>query len=281
MFKINWKIKVYIYKILVFLKANKILYFIQKKITKRSRINISEIYHYWEYHLKNINLFHSINILEFGAGKSLEQNIYLSYQLEDKINQTLIDIDNMIDVDLFNQASDQISKVLKKTKKNKIYTINDIQNNFKIRYLAPHTIKELKNYTTKFDACISSNTLEHLPLNELQNIISDLKYVMKSDSVLSFAIDYSDHFSHTDNKISSLNFLKYERKEWEKYNTKFLYQNRLRHQDYKKIFIENGYKIVEEKLGTIAPMNEIISNEFNSSEKETFALWGLFTLKIK
>ena len=104
---------------------------------------------------------------------------------------------------------------------------------------------------------------------------------MKSDSVLSFAIDYSDHFSHTDNKISSLNFLKYERKEWEKYNTKFLYQNRLRHQDYKKIFIENGYKIVEEKLGTIAPMNEIISNEFNSSEKETFALWGLFTLKIK
>ena len=117
MFRIDWKIKVFIYKILVFLKINKILYFIQKRITKRSLVSISEIYHYWEYHVKNINSFNSVNILEFGAGKSLEQNIYLSYKFEDKINQTIIDIDNMIDVDLFNQANHQISKILNKPKK--------------------------------------------------------------------------------------------------------------------------------------------------------------------
>ena len=281
MFRIDWKIKVFIYKILVFLKINKILYFIQKRITKRSLVSISEIYHYWEYHVKNINSFNSVNILEFGAGKSLEQNIYLSYKFEDKINQTIIDIDNMIDVDLFNQANHQISKILNKPKKNKVYKIKDMQSNFKIKYLAPYTINELNKYATKFDACISSNTLEHLPINDLQNIISDLKHIMRPDGVLSFAIDYSDHFSHTDNKISTLNFLKYEKKDWKKYNTKFLFQNRLRHQDYRKIFMSNGYEIMEEKLGTIADRTTIISSDFNSNEKETFALWGLFTLKVK
>ena len=54
-------------------------------------------------------------ILEFGAGKSLEQNIFLSYKSNHKLNQTLIDISNMLDIDLFNKANQ--SRLSKKNKK--------------------------------------------------------------------------------------------------------------------------------------------------------------------
>ena len=79
MFQINWKIKALILKILFILKAEKILFFIQKKITKRANINIDNIDPNWEYHLKYLKSFQSNKILEFGAGKSLEQNIFLSH----------------------------------------------------------------------------------------------------------------------------------------------------------------------------------------------------------
>ena len=60
-----------------------------------------------------------------------------------------------------------------------------------------------------------------------------------------------------------------------------MFQNRLRHQDYRKIFIETDYIITEEVIGTISNKLENFTDEFDLNNKETFALWGLFTLKIK
>lgn len=281
MFQINWKIKIFIYKILSVFKLNKILYFIQKKITKRSIVNIKELYHYWEYHAENIHKFNSTKILEFGAGKSLDQNIFFNYKFDDKIEQTVIDIDNMLDFDLFNQANKKISTLIDKPKKNDVKIIGDLKNKYKIQYLAPYPIEKVKSLNLKFDLCVSSNTLEHLTVIEIKNILLNLKEILKEGGLISFAIDYSDHFSHTDNKIGPLNFLRYQNKNWKKYNTSYLFHNRLRHQDYRKLFLENGYEIIDEKLGTIAEKPKNISKEFDQDSKETFALWGLFTGKIK
>ena len=109
----------------------------------------------------------------------------------------------------------------------------------------------------------------------------DLKQILNESGIISFAIDYSDHFSHTDSKIGPLNFLKYSNKTWEKYNTNYLFHNRLRHQDYRKLFLKNGYKIIDEIIGTISEKPKVISKEFDQDNEETFALWGLFTAKIK
>ena len=35
--------------------------------------------------------------------------------------------------------------------------------------------------------------------------------------------------------------------QWNKYNTWIIYQNRLRHDHYKKMFIETGFEIIEEE----------------------------------
>ena len=281
MFQINWKLKSLVYKFLEFFRLKRTLYFIQKKITKRSDINLNEIIFYWDFHLKYLTNNNSTKILEFGAGKSLIQNIFLSYKTNLKFEQTLIDISKMIDLDLFNRANEQVAKILKVERRPFVKNNNDIKKNFNILYSAPTTLNEIEEKNLLFDACISSTVLEHFPKKDLEETFRILKKIIKKDGIISASIDYSDHYSHTDEKISKLNFLQFSNKIWGKYNNSFLYQNRLRHQDYKKIFINLDYEIIDEIKGDYEKKPKLISNNFDVNNKDTFMLWGHFLLKFK
>jgi hypothetical protein len=58
-------------------------------------------------------------------------------------------------------------------------------------------------------------------------------------------IDLTDHFSHTDSSITTINFLKFSEKEWKKYaDNSFAFHNRLRVYDYSEIFLKAGLNIV-------------------------------------
>ena len=280
MFQINWKIKSFIYKILYLFKLKRTLFFIQKNITKRADVKINDIIFYWKYHLKYLQLYKSKKILEFGAGKSLEQNIFLSYKSSHKFDQTLIDISNMFDIDLFNKANEKISKLLNTNRQPFIRSINDLQKIYNITYLAPCSIHEIKERGFLFDACISSTTLEHFPLDVLNNTFKILRKIMNKDGIISTLIDYSDHYSHTDSKIGNLNFLQFSDDEWKKYNTPFLFQNRLGHQDFRDFFLKMGYKISDEIKGKLGAKQKINSSKFDYNNKETFLLWGHFLLKM-
>ena len=281
MFQINWKLKSLVYKFLEFFRLKRTLYFIQKKITKRSDINLNEIIFYWDFHLKYLTNNNSTKILEFGAGKSLIQNIFLSYKTNLKFEQTLIDISKMIDLDLFNKANEQVAKILKVERRPFVKNNDDIKKNFNILYSAPTTLNEIKEKNLLFDACISSTVLEHFSIKDLEETFKILKKIIKKDGIISAAVDYSDHYSHTDEKISKLNFLQFSNKIWGKYNNSFLYQNRLRHQDYKKIFINLDYEIIDEIKGDYEKKPKLISNNFDANNKDTFVLWGHFLLKFK
>ena len=279
MIQINWKIKSLLYRLLNFFKLYKALFFIQKKITKRSNIDLKEIAFYWQYHLKYLKENNSKTILEIGAGKSLAQNIFLSYSFKQKIEQTLIDVSRMIDLDLFNKANDQISKLLGVNKLPFAKSIDDLKKNYNLNYLAPMSLDQIIKNKLQFDACISSTTLEHLSEDDLRKTFLLLKKIIKKEGIISAAIDYSDHYSHTDKNIDNLNFLRFTNDEWNKHNTPMLFQNRLRHQDYRKFFKLNKYKIYEIK-GEVGKCPQNISKEFDISNKETFILWGHFLLKF-
>lgn len=279
MFQINWKTKATVFKFLNFFKLYKTLFFIQKKITKRSKVNFNEIVFYWDYHYKYLKENNSKSLLEIGAGKSLAQNIYLSYKFNQKIEQTLIDVSKMLDLDLFNKANEQISKIIGINKLPFAKSIDDLKKNYNIKYFAPMNLKQLSENNLKFDASISSTTLEHLPEEELKENFILLRKIIKKNGIISSLIDYSDHYSHTDKNINNLNFLKFSSKEWKRYNTPMLFQNRLRHQDYRELFKTCGYKVSEIK-GDLGERSEYISKEFDSKNEETFMLWGHFLLKL-
>jgi len=281
MFQINWTLKSYIYQALYFFKLKKTLFFIQKKITKRSNVQIKEIQFYWEDHLKYLKSFNSEKIIEFGAGKSLEQNIFLSYKSNSKFDQTLIDVSNMIDINLFNKATEQISKLLGLDQKPFVKSIKDIKNFYNITYLAPCTINEVNEKGLLFDACISSAVLEHFPISALTNTFETLKKTIRRNGIISVAIDYSDHYSHTDNTIGHLNFLQFSDSKWKKHNTPFLFQNRYRHHNYRDLFLKLGYKIVSEVKGKSGIPPITIADKFDANNDETYILWGHFVLQLK
>ena len=281
-FSINWKVKSFIYKIIFFFKVQNLLFFIQKKITKTATFEILEpaiIDNSWKYHLRNLQSYNSHEVLEFGGGKSLEQNIFLSCQFNNKLNQTVIDEAKMLDIGLFNEASAQVSKILKTEKKLPISSIDEIKKNYNINYIAPCSFKKIIEKNLIFDACISTATLEHFPKSDLDNAFENLKKIIKKDGIISATIDYSDHYNHTDKKIGDLNFLKYNEESWKKYNTPYMFQNRLRHNNFRDFFLKMNYEIVEENKGPIGTPPETISKEFDENNEETFILWGQFLLK--
>ena len=281
MFQINWKLKALLYKVFGFFNLKHTFYLIQKYVTKRSEVNIAVLSIHWKRHGKTIEKFNCKNILEIGAGKSLEQNIFLSYNFNNKVKQTTIDINPMLDFQLFNQASKQISILMNKEFKGFVRNYDDLTNIYNIEYFAPHSMDKLIEADTKFDLCISTTTLEHFSIDDLKDFLKKINLILKEKQLISSIIDYSDHYAHTDNKITYLNYLKFSSKDWKKYNNKYLFQNRLRHQNYRELFVKNNFKILEEDKGKMLEKIEGISNEFDEKNEETFLSWGYYLISAK
>lgn len=274
---INWKLKSLIFRIIDQFRLKKLLYYIQKNITKNAKVEFTSLKEDWLYHRENLKNLKSKKIIEFGAGKSLEQNIYLSNFFD---HQTLIDLNHMIDFKLVNIAIKQLNKINNTYSKNVISNFDDLRLNYNIDYMAPVDIAStnlIKNDT--FDGCISTNTLEHIPKENLVNILIKLKNIIKNEGLVSAIIDYSDHYSHTDKNLSPLNFLKYNSYEFNYYNHDSHYQNRLRHDDYKDIFQKIGFKVLKSKALNYTKPNINISKEFDANNKNTFATKGIYLLQ--
>ena len=166
MFQINWKLKALLYKVFEVFKLNKTLYFVQRYITGRAKIQFTTLNPHWKRHAVSIQEKNCKSILEIGAGKSLEQNIFFSYYFDNSKFQKVIDINNMINLELCNEASHRIAKLLNKDFKGKIKNIRDLKNNYNIYYEAPCKVEDIK--MEKFDICTSTTSLEHFSLDDLK-----------------------------------------------------------------------------------------------------------------
>jgi hypothetical protein len=271
---INWKFKSFIFRLIDIFSLYKFLYFLQKRVTKNSVLNIDQCKVNWFIHYEHLSVLKAPKILEFGAGKNLAQNIFLSNFVA---SQTVVDLFPMLDLDQFNEASDKISDFLRLNKK-KVSNVSQIEEFYNIKYIAPFNFLENTFHENIFDACVSTNTLEHIPKDEIIKIFEILRTVIKPGGLISAIIDYSDHYSHTDNGIASLNFMKFSNEEFEKYNHKIHFQNRLRHYDYENIFEEIGFTIIKNVYKNKAIPPEYISTEFDLNKKSVFFTQGIFVL---
>ena len=276
--KIPWKLKSFIFKIIDNTNNENLLYFIQKYITGRSKINLQNVYKDANLHIQILKKIDYPNLLEFGAGKNLAQNIIFSQFCK---NQLVVDLKPMADLGQINQASKEISKIEKKIKFKSCENFLDLEKHYNIRYLSPVDMRSTPFKNKQFYCCVSTNTLEHIPKDDIVLIFEELKRICKDGSSILSYIDYSDHYSHTDNKIHNLNFLKFSEKSWRKYNHNCHYQNRLRHHDFTKIFKDLRFKIYFEKAFYDNVKDNIeVSKEFDVNLKTTFATSGYFHLHV-
>jgi hypothetical protein len=118
--------------------------------------------------------------------------------------------------------------------------------------------------------------LEHVPADQIQEILQECERLAKPDARLSFIIDYHDHYSTADHSIPRFNFYRYGRA-WRFFNPKNHYQNRLRHPDYIRLF--KRFDVVSERIPCDGGLPKRLSPMFRRySHEDLTALNGLFVL---
>lgn len=225
-------------------------------INQKNDLEIGEVQ---LFHKRNILKYKGSIALEMGAGQNLLQNIFLQQYLE---YQYLIDISNILNISELNRA-------LEKYEFEKISDSEQLKA-YKIEYKAPYNlIKQDDLENQGIDFFLSSSTFEHIPKDDLKAILEKLKRILMKGSHLSLHIDYSDHLSHGDPNCGRNHFLQYSDEKWKKYNTWIIYQNRLRHEHYKNMFIETGFEIIEEEAKNFSDLpNNVVSKLLTGNESD-------------
>ena len=249
--------------------GNDLHYAAQRRITRSlpsSDTKFVEIFDQAKTHLDSLRRHSATRVedahfYEFGAG--FELGIPLSFYALGVGSQVLVDIRKLLRVELVNETIKKLQRVspaghLCRTPqrffdKNHCHGdsdawINLLEEWYGLRYLSPCDARNTPLETGSADFVTSTNTLEHIPAADIRLILRECRRLLRKDGVMSFIIDYKDHYSYSDPKINVYNFLKYSDSAWRWYSPAFHYQNRLRHKDHMRLIREAGFQIIEENL---------------------------------
>ena len=124
------------------------------------------------------------------------------------------------------------------------HTLPELLKTARIEYLAPGDAADTKLPPQSVDVVYSNSVLEHVPAEVIRRIFREAKRILKPDGVTVHSVACNDHYAHFDRNITFINYLQYGEGEWDWWNTKFLYQNRLRPQDFLRLVQESGLNVV-------------------------------------
>lgn len=181
-------------------------------------------------------------------------------------------------LDLIEENTQKIEEVSK---------IDDFLKTISLSFNAPADARNTKMPPESFDCVFSNAVFEHVEKPDIIPTHKESYRILRGGGWLLHNIDLSDHFSHSDRKLSGINFLKYSEKKWD-FLTKdsCLYQNRLRASEHIDMIQSCGFKIVETK--SIVKQNEIawlektkINDIFKDYEKDDLGTTGLLLLAQK
>ena len=114
-----------------------------------------------------------------------------------------------------------------------------------ITYVAPGDAAATSLPSRSIDIHTSYTVFEHIPAPVLAAILCEGRRLVTDDGLLVHRIDYSDHFAHSDSDISLVNFLQFDAKSWDRITgNRYMYMNRLRDDDYLRLFESAGLATV-------------------------------------
>jgi SAM-dependent methyltransferase len=123
--------------------------------------------------------------------------------------------------------------------------LGELRANHGLDYRAPCDARATGLPTGSVDVITSTNTLEHIPPDDIRGILTECHRILRDDGVVSFQIDYEDHYAYFDAAISGYNFLRFSDRAWRAWNPDLHYQNRLRHRDHAALIEAAGFEIID------------------------------------
>lgn len=114
----------------------------------------------------------------------------------------------------------------------------------RITYLPRTEFGDAEFPSDSFDAVLSSNVLEHVPLAGLDAIHRESARVLRPGGLVAHRFNPQDHFSFTDPSICGANFLRFSEAEWKWIGGSGLaYHNRLRCLQHRRMVESAGFTI--------------------------------------
>jgi SAM-dependent methyltransferase len=266
----NWKLKAKIQNLVSLLPGSLsyyIYYWIQRKFggLRRDRLNpINRL----EAGIETVKRIEQVGcspigatFLEVGTGRrintilafwllgaekvvTLDLNPYLKEELVradlEYIVKNKSEIENLFENRIFNNRLDALLEFVEFP-----YQMKSLLKFLNVEYIAPGDASHLSLPDSSVDFHTSYTVLEHIPPEIIKAILKEGQRILKQDGLFVHCIDYSDHFSHSDKSISSVNFLQFSDNYWDKIaGNRYMYMNRLRHDDFIDLFQNLNCKIL-------------------------------------
>jgi SAM-dependent methyltransferase len=123
--------------------------------------------------------------------------------------------------------------------------LDDLLRMMSVEYRSPADATRLPRAAASVDYHVSYAVMEHIPGATIAAILAEARRLLRPDGLLVHVIDPSDHFSHEDGSITTVNFLRFGEREWQRLaGNKFAYHNRLRAHEFVDLFTRAGARIV-------------------------------------
>lgn len=151
-----------------------------------------------------------------------------------------------------------------------------------ITYQAPADACELDLPDNSIDAHTSYTVFEHIPREVLLSILKEARRILRPEGLCVHCIDYSDHFSHSDPRLSPIHFLRYDDATWARYaDNRYMYMNRMRHDDYLALLTEAGHTLCQNEpeidpraLSALESPDFTVAPRFRQKSREVLATRG-------
>jgi len=258
---VNWKIKAFVTLLISILPfQSKIYSKVQQKFGRYEYDAIETLFQAMV-NIQDIVTINSCNqkVFELGSGIGLIHPLYFSLFFG---SVTSVDVDQKFDLMLFRRkcieildkidTDPQIKDLVADISIEKLVNFRDacfdenLLERLGITYISNFRVADFSSMKARYDVFYSNNTLEHIPVAEIKMILEESKRILNPGAIHLHRIDFSDHFSHIDQSISSCNFLKYsDRLHNLIAGNQFTYHNRLRVNDFIEIFESSGYQIIK------------------------------------
>lgn len=199
---------------------------------------------------------------EFGVGWDLR--VPLAYASLGVGRQILVDLHPHARPELVNDSirrldaaraahEEELGRPLRTLGPPDIERLEELRPRFGIEYLAPADARETGLPAASVDFVSSTDTLEHVPADDIGRILVECRRLLRPGGVLSCRIDLEDHYFRFDRSLSRYNFLRYSDRRWSLVNSPLHYQNRLRYPDYVRLVRGAGFEIVRERVSWASP----------------------------
>lgn len=127
-------------------------------------------------------------------------------------------------------------------------SIQDVLRATNIHYLSPADARHTALRAGSIDYHVSVTVLEHIPPDALVEVFREAHRILSPNGLFVHWFGPKDHFATSDPSITTINFLQYDDKTWDRYaGNRYMYHNRLRIDDYIHLIEQENFRILHEE----------------------------------